>query len=179
VKKKVAVVSVADAEEAARLADRPLEATVALADVAGAIKDGLLAFASATGLVVMHQMMAAELTQIIGNKHAKIPAQERVGHWHGATRGSVVLGGRQVTTQRPPGPHDCGQRDRTRHLEGLQLGRPAQLAGRRAHAGRGGHQDVAEPVGEEIEAKAKSMSKSAVSRRFVRLLKLGGGVLVA
>ncbi len=71
-KKKVAVVSVAEAEEAARLADLPLEATVALAEVAGAIKDGLLAFASATGLVVMHQMMAAELTEAIGEKHAKI-----------------------------------------------------------------------------------------------------------
>ena len=65
--KKVAVVSVADAEEAARLADLPLEATVALAEVAGAIKDGLLAFASATGFVVMHQMMQAELTEVIGD----------------------------------------------------------------------------------------------------------------
>ncbi len=74
-KKKVAVVSVADAEEAARLADLPLEATVALAEVAGAIKDGLLAFASATGLVVMHQMMQAELTEVIGEKHAKIGAE--------------------------------------------------------------------------------------------------------
>ena len=71
-KKKLAVVTVADAEEAARLADLPLEATVALAEVAGAIKDGLLAFASATGLVVMHQMMEAELTEAIGEKHAKI-----------------------------------------------------------------------------------------------------------
>ena len=38
VKKKVAVVSVADAEEATRLADLPLEATVALAEVAGRSK---------------------------------------------------------------------------------------------------------------------------------------------
>ena len=53
-KKKVAVVTVAEAEEAAKLADLPLEATVALAEVAGAIKDGLMAFASATGLIVMH-----------------------------------------------------------------------------------------------------------------------------
>jgi hypothetical protein len=80
VKKKVAVVSIAEAEEAARLADLPLEATVALAQVAGAIKDGLLAFASATGLVVMHQMMEAELTETIGKKHAKIGAAERVGN---------------------------------------------------------------------------------------------------
>ena len=74
-KKKVAVVSVVDAEEAARLADLPLEATVALAEVAGAIKDGLLAFASATGFVVMHQMMTAELTQVIGDKHVGFPRE--------------------------------------------------------------------------------------------------------
>ena len=74
-KKKVAVVSVAEAEEAARLADLPLEATVALAEVAGAIKDGLLAFASATGLVVMHQMMAGRADRgRSGAKHARIPA---------------------------------------------------------------------------------------------------------
>ena len=55
-------------------------ATVALAEVAGAIKDGLLAIASATGLVVIHQMMAAELTEAIGEKHAKIAAQEHIEH---------------------------------------------------------------------------------------------------
>ena len=116
-KKKVAVVSVADAEEAARLADLPLEATVALAEVAGAIKDGLLAFASATGLVVMHQMMEAELPQAIGKKHARIPSPERVGNWHGMTPGSVVLGGRQVSTDRPRGRTTAGtgpDRDRRR-----------------------------------------------------------------
>ncbi len=89
-KKKVAVVSVAEAEEAARVADLPLEATVALAEVAGAIKDGLLAFASATGLVVMRQMMEAELTERIGPKHARIPAAERsrelARHDHGLGR---------------------------------------------------------------------------------------------
>jgi hypothetical protein len=60
-KKKVAVVSVAEAEEAARLADLPLEATVALAEVAGAIKDGLLAFASATGFVVTNVRFPVDL----------------------------------------------------------------------------------------------------------------------
>ena len=90
------------------MADLPLEATVALAEVAGAIKDGLLAFASATGLVVMHQMMAAELTEVIGDKHAKIGAAERVGNWHGTTKGSVVLGGRQVKTERPRGRTTAG-----------------------------------------------------------------------
>ena len=100
-KKKVAVVKVAEAEEAAQLADLPLQATVALAEVAGALKDGLLAFAAATGLVVMHQMMEAELTERIGAKHARIPApragRELARHDHRAG----VLCGRQVSAQRP------------------------------------------------------------------------------
>jgi hypothetical protein len=69
-KKKVPVVDVAPAEEAARVTDLPMEATVALAEVAGAVKDGLLAFASATGLVVMAQMMNSEMESRIGPKHA-------------------------------------------------------------------------------------------------------------
>ena len=108
-KKKLPVVTVAQVDESDRLAGLPLEATVALAEVAGALKDGLLAFASATGLVVMRQMMEAELTEAIGAKHAKIAAQERVGNWHGNARGSVVLGGRQVSTERPRGRSSAGE----------------------------------------------------------------------
>jgi hypothetical protein len=121
VKKKVAVVSVADAEEAARLADLPLEATVVLAEVAGAIKDGLLAFASATGFVVMHQMMAAELTEMIGEKHAKIGAAERSGKLarnHQWLRRARWTSGEH---RAPKGPDHRRRRDRARHLEGLQL----------------------------------------------------------
>jgi len=69
-KKKVAVVRVAEADEAARVADLPLEATVALAELARA-EDDLMPFASATGLVVMAQMMEAEMETRIGPKHAK------------------------------------------------------------------------------------------------------------
>ena len=42
-KKELPVVTVAEVEEADRLAGLPLEATIALAEVAGAVKDGLLA----------------------------------------------------------------------------------------------------------------------------------------
>jgi hypothetical protein len=72
--KKIPLVTVAAPEEAARLAGLPLEATVAMADVAGAIRDGLMAFASATGLVVMYDLMVAELTERIGPKHARTTA---------------------------------------------------------------------------------------------------------
>ena len=98
---KIPVMRAAEPAAAARLAGVPLEATVALADVAGTIKDGLLAFASASGLLVMHQMLEAELTELIGPKHARIPA--RAGNRHGSTSGSVVLGGRKVRAERPRG----------------------------------------------------------------------------
>jgi hypothetical protein len=52
------------------VADLPLEANVALAEVAGDLWEGLLAFASVTGLVVMRQMMGAELTERIGAEYA-------------------------------------------------------------------------------------------------------------
>ncbi len=60
--KKVPVVTVARAEEAAELEGLPEEVTLALAEVAGAMREGLLAFASATGLAVLYQMMDAELS---------------------------------------------------------------------------------------------------------------------
>jgi len=169
-KKKVAVVSVAPADEAARVAELPVEATVAMAEVAGAVKDGLLAFASATGLVVIFQMMQGELSGIVGEKHAKIPVGERVGNWHGTTTGSVVLGGRTLSTERPRGRTTEGREIEldtwkvfsTRDLlESLVVERMLAGVATRRHA------DVAEPVGEALEERSHSMSKSAISRRFV------------
>lgn len=170
--KKIPVVSVAEPAAAARLASLALEATVAVADVAGAIKDGLLAFASATGLLVMHQMLAAELTERIGPKHARI--RERAGNWHGTTTGSIVLGGRKVAAVRP--------RARTRDGSEIALDTWAafssedlltQLVMERMLAGVATrrHADVAEPLGDELEARSSATSRSAVSRRFVRATK--------
>ncbi len=181
-KKKVAVVNVAQAEEAARLADLPLEATVALAEVAGAIKDGLLAFASATGLVVMRQMMEAELAEAIGPKHAKIGADERVGNWHGTTTGSVVLGGRQVRTERPRGRMSEGaeiELDTWKVFNSADLLNSLVVERMLAGVATRRHGDVAEPVGAELEGRAKSMSKSAVSRRFVAATKVAMAELLS
>ena len=75
-KKKVPVVTVAEAEEAARLAGLPLETTTALADPAVAVKDGLLGFCADIGLMVMRQVMEDELTRRIGAKNASLPGRE-------------------------------------------------------------------------------------------------------
>lgn len=78
-KKKVPVVTVAEPEEAARLAGLPLEATVALADLASAVKDGLLGFCADVGLMVMAQVMADELTRRTGPKHARLAGGKPIG----------------------------------------------------------------------------------------------------
>lgn len=166
-KKKVPVVQVTTPEAAGELAGLSLEATVAMADLAASMRDGLLAFATSAGLVVMQQMLTAELVATIGPKHAKLPASERVGNWHGTTTGQVVLGSQKVTVERPRG----------RLADGGEIGLDTwdvfasedllnQVVVERMLAGVATrrHVDVAEPVGVD----GKATSKSAVSRRFKR-----------
>ena len=86
--KKVPVVKFTTPHATAELAGLPLEATVAMADVAAAMRQGLLAFSTAAGLGVMQQMLTAELAGIVGAKHAKL-GPDRVGNWHGTTVRSV------------------------------------------------------------------------------------------
>ena len=163
--KKVPVVKIASPDSAAALAGLSLDATVAMADVAGAMRDGLLAFSAAAGLVVMQQMLAAELAQIVGDKHARLGAG-RVGNWHGTTTGQVVMGSAKVTVERPRGRYVNGgevelatwdvfaSEDLLRQIVVERM--LAGVATRR-------HGDVAEPVG----VATKATSRSAVSRRFV------------
>jgi hypothetical protein len=93
--KKVPVVKITTPQAAANVAGLAMQATVAMADVASAMREGLLAFSTAAGLVVMRQMLDAELESIVGTKHAKL--DERVGNWHGTTTGQVVLGARKIS----------------------------------------------------------------------------------
>jgi len=169
VRKRIPVVPAAEPVAAARLANLPLEASVDLADVAGAIKDGLLAFASATGLVVMHQMLEAELTERLGPKHARIRA--RAGNRHGSTTGSVVLGGRKVSATRPRGRSTEGTEialDTWAAFSSEDLLDQVVLERMLAGVATRRHADVAEPIGDGLEARSSAMSRSAVSRRFVR-----------
>lgn len=167
--KRIPVAPAAEPVSAARLADLPLTANVALADVAGAIKDGLLAFASATGLVVMHQMLEAELTERIGPRHARI--RGRAGSRHGSTTGSVVLGGRKVRAPRPRGRTAQGTEialDTWAAFSSEDLLDQVVMERMLAGVATRRHADVSEPLGEGIEARSGATSRSAVSRRFVR-----------
>ena len=165
--KKVPVVKITTPPPGPVLAGLPFEATVVLADVAGAMRDGLLAFSAAAGLVVMRQMLDAELASIVGAKHAKL-GSDRVGNWHGTTTGQVVLGGRTVSVERPRGRY-AGDRgevelDTWAAFASDDLLRQVVVERMLAGVATRRHVDVAEPVG---PLKERGVSKSAVSRRFV------------
>ena len=168
-KKKLPVVSVAEPEEAAHLAGLPAEATLALADVAGAAKEGLLGFCADVGLVVMRQLMEAELTERIGQKHAKLA--DRRASRHGSTTGPVVFGGRKLAVERP----------RARTAEGKEVDLDSwtvfssedlltQLVAERMLAGVATrrHADVTETLGAELDEASKATGRSSVSRRWKR-----------
>ena len=161
--KKVPVVKIATPDATGVLSGLPLEATVAMADVAAAMREGLLAFSTAAGLVVMQQMLAEELTAIVGPKHAKLA--DRIGNWHGTTTGQVVLGSQKITVPRPRGRFvDGGEVELTTWEAFASEDLLRQVVVERMLAGVATrrHVDVAEPVG----VAGKATSKSAVSRRF-------------
>jgi putative transposase len=176
--KKVPVVTVAEVNEPAELPD---EVTVALADLAGAMREGLLAFASATGLAVLQKMMEAELTARIGPKHAKI-GPDRSGNWHGNTQGSLVFGGRLLTVERPRGRPTEGEEialETWNAFTGRDLLNSLVVERMLAGVATRRHVDVAEPVGAEIEKRSRATSKSAVSRRFVAAMEKALAELMA
>jgi putative transposase len=164
VKKKVPVVKIATPEAVAALDGLPLQATVAMADVGAAMREGLLAFATSAGLVVMQQMLTDELSAIVGPKHAKL-GSERVGNWHGTTTGQVVLGSQKVTVERPRGRYVDGGEVELATWECFaseDLLRQVVVERMLAGVATRRHVDVGEPVGVDGTA----TSKSAVSRRF-------------
>jgi transposase-like protein len=164
--KKVPVVKITTPHAAAELAGLPLEASVALADVAAAMREGLLAFSTAAGLVVMQQMLTAELAGIVGDKHARL-GSDRVGNWHGTTTGQVVLGARKISVERPRGRYVDGgevELDAWATFASEDLLRQVVVERMLAGVATRRHVEIAEPVG---QVAGRAVSKSAVSRRFV------------
>jgi transposase-like protein len=154
---------------AATLPVLPETVSIALAELAGDVQEGLLAMAVGTGLQVMAAMMAADVEAVCGPKGRHDAARSAVRH--GTGDGSVTLGGRRVPVTRPRMratdgtgelPVACYEAfSSTEVLGRMAMGRMlAGLSTRRYPAGL-------EPVGAKVEAVARSTSKSAVSRRFV------------
>lgn len=167
--KRVPVVTVAEPEQAANLAGLPLEATVALADLAGAVKEGLLGFCADVGLMVMRQMLDTEMTERVGPKHAKLA--ERTANWHGTTTGPVVLGGREISIERPRGRTVDGHEvelDSWAVFSSRDLLNQLTVERMLAGVATRRHADVESSLGAELDAKSKATGRSSVSRRWAR-----------
>jgi putative transposase len=147
----------------------PEAVTLAMTDLAGAVKEGLLALAVGAGLQVLQLMMDEDVTRLAGPKGQH--DQGRTANRHGNEAGSVTLGGRRLPVRRPRVRSADGRREipvptyeafnGTEILDQLALEKMmAKLSTRRYQAGL-------EPVGSQVAGGATSTSKSAVSRRFV------------
>jgi putative transposase len=167
--KTVPTVRLADTTDVAVVADLPEEIRLAMADIAGAAREGLLAMSVAAGMAVMAAMYEAEIAAACGPK-GKHDAN-RAAMRHGSGRGSVTLGGRKVAVDRP--------RARTTDGHEVPLSSYAhfacedmltQVVMERMLAGVATrrHARAAEPVGAQVAQEAKSTSRSAISRRFVK-----------
>ena len=80
-------------DELPYLGDLPEALSVALADIVGVAREGLLALSVATGMSVMRAMFEAEVTAVAGAKGKHDPARAVVRH--GTEKGLVTLGGRR------------------------------------------------------------------------------------
>jgi transposase-like protein len=141
----------------------------ALGELAGAAKEGLLALSVGVGLGVLHELMEQEVEAVVGPKGRHDPDRDAVRHGHEG--GEVTLGGRRVPVRRPRARTADGTEEvelqTYRHfaardqLAGVMLERMLAGVSTRRYARTG------EPVGTELDALARSTSKSAVSREFV------------
>ena len=159
----------------------PERVSVAIAELAGAAREGLLALAVGTGLGVLGSLLDADVERLAGPKGRHNPSRAAVRH--GTQPGKVTLGGRRVRVDRPRVRSADGAAEvalptwqafaATELLDQLTLERMlAKLSTRRYRVGL-------EPVGSAVAQAATGTSKSAVSRRFVAATEHALAVLLA
>jgi putative transposase len=178
--KTVPTVRLADTTDAAALADLPEEIALAMADIAGAAREGLLAMSVAAGMAVMAAMFEAEIAGACGPKGKHDAGRAAVRH--GTGKGSVPLGGRRVPVTWPRARTVDGHEVPLSSYEHFaaddvltQVVMERMLAGVATRR----HARTAEPVGTQVDKEAKSASRSAISRRFVKQTETALGELMA
>ena len=151
--------------------ERPLPARIqdALGELVGAAREGLLALSVGVGLSVVHELMDAEVEEIVGPKGKWNP--DRTAKRHGHERGSMTLGGRRVEVSRPRIRSADDERELPVEtyeyfadrdpLTVVVMNRMLAGVSTRKYA------SVGEPVGEDVEQAASSTGKSSVSEMFI------------
>jgi putative transposase len=147
----------------------PETVSVAMAEIAEDMQEGLLALAVGTGLQVMQQLMESDVTAVCGPKGKHDPTRTAIRH--GTEAGSVTLGGRRVSMRRPRMRTADGATELP--VPSYELFSSTEVLGRMAMAkmlaglSTRRYPVGLEPVGERAERAATSTSKSTISRRFV------------
>jgi transposase-like protein len=162
-------VQIVTQDQAVEATGLPEEVSLALADIAGVAREGLLAMSVAAGMAVMAAMFEAEITAATGPKGRHDPQREAVRH--GTGKGSVTLGGRRVAVSRPRARTLAGHEvplDTYAAFAADDLLRQVVLERMLAGVATRRHARVGEPVGKDVLAGAASTGRSAVSRRFIK-----------
>jgi putative transposase len=153
----------------------------ALGELVGAAKEGLLALSVGVGLGVLSELMEEEVDDVVGPKGQHNAVRTAVRHGHEG--GEVTLGGRRVEVRRPrvrtaDGDAEVPLQTYEHFADRDPLGRVVlerMLAGVSTRR----YRRTQEPVGEEVEIRARSTSKSAVSRTFVERTREALGELMS
>jgi putative transposase len=165
VKETVSVAPAATLQEAVL----PARVRVALGELVGAAKEGLLALSVATGLGVLAELLEEEVDEVVGPKGKENP--DRVAVRHGHEAGEVTLGGRRVAVARPRARTADGEREvplvTYAHFADRDPLTRVVLEQMLAGVSTRRFARTREPVGDEVLAAERSTSKSAVSREFV------------
>src|SRR3954449_5179087 len=178
--KKVSTPKVVTSREAS---ESPLSPQVqeALGELVGAAREGLLALSVGVGLGVVHELMALEVDEVVGPKGKHNP--DRTAKRQGHEDGSMTLGGRRVAVRRPrvrtaDDEHELPVATYGYFADRDPLTRAVMdrmLAGVSTRKfARGG-----ERVGEEVEASASAIGKTAVSDMFIERTRTALGDLMA
>ncbi len=159
----------------------PERVSVAMAEIAENMSEGLLALAVGAGLQVMAALMEADVTALAGPKGRHDATRTAVRH--GRECGSVTLGGRRVPVTRPRVRAADGAGELP--IASYELFSSTEILGKMAMekmlAGLSTRRYPfgLEPVGAQVTEKSSATSKSAVSRRFVAMTETALAELLA
>jgi len=146
----------------------------ALGELVSSAKEGLLALSVGVGLGVLAELMEEEVDEVVGPRGKHDPERTAVRHGHEA--GEVTLGGRRVQVERPRVRSADGESEVAlgtyRHFADRDPFSRLVLEQMLAGVSTRRFKRTREPVGAEVEALARSTSRSAVSRTRENLVGL-------
>jgi len=162
--------------------ESPLPAQIqeALGEFVGAAREGLLALSVGVGLAIVHELMQAEVTEVVGPKGEHNP--DRLAKRHGHDDGSMTLGGRRVPVRRPRVRTADDEHELPVETYGYFADRDpltrAVMDRMLAGVSTRKFAVVGEPVGADVEDASSATGKSTISELFIERTRTALGELM-